>query len=163
MAIIPLEILRETEGHDRQAGIVLGARLPFLAVFDFRRAFVVVLSPLAVDVAHANIPPSLLQRLAQQPRVRKAVLHDVPEAFEAEMDEVVVLRDDLRAGPREVEGVGFFGAAEIVQLEDEVPGEVGLVAPDYPANAGVDEPEFVAGCVDGFDARELEVPVVVGG
>lgn len=79
------------------------------------------------------------------------------------MDEVVVLRDDLRTGPREIEGVGFFGAAEIVQLEDEVPGEVGFVAPDYPANAGVDKPEFVAGCVDGFDARELEIPIVVGG
>lgn len=65
VAKIPLEILREAEGHDRQAGIVLGARLPLLAVFNVRRAFVVVLSPLAVDVAHAHIPPGFLERFAQ--------------------------------------------------------------------------------------------------
>lgn len=163
VAIILLEVFRETKGDDRQAGVVLGTRLPLLAVFDFPRAFVVVLPPLAVDVAHANIPPSLLQRFAQQPCVRKAVLHDVPEAIKAEMDEVVVLCNDLRAGPREVKGVGLFGAAQIVQLEDEVAGEVGFVAPDYPTYAGVDQPEFMAGCVDGFDARDLEVPVMIGG
>lgn len=49
-----------------------------------------------------------------------------------------------------------------MQLEDEVPGEVGFVAPDYPADAGVDEPELVAGCIDGFHAGELEVPVAMG-
>ena len=46
-----------------------------------------------------------------------------------------------------------------MELEDEVFGEVGLVAPDYPAYAGVNETEFVAGCVYRLDAGELEVPV----
>lgn len=163
VAVVPLEVVREAKGHDRQPGIVLGARLPLLAVFNFRRAFVVVLSPLAVDIAHANIPPGLFQRFAQQPRVREAIFHDVSEAFKAKVDEVVVLRDDLRARPREVEGVGFFGAAKVVQLEDEVPGKVGFVTPNDPTDAGVDKPELVAGCVDGFDAGELEVPGVTGG
>lgn len=54
------------------------------------------------------------------------------------MDQVVVLRDDLSAGAREIEGVGFFGAAEIVEFEDEMFGEVGLVTPDDPADTGVD-------------------------
>lgn len=99
VAVVPLEVLREMKRHDRQAGIVLHARLALLAVLDALRAFILVLSPLAVDIAHANVPPGLLQRFAQQPRVREAVLHDGPEAFEAEVDEVVVLRDDVRAGP----------------------------------------------------------------
>lgn len=47
-----------------------------------------------------------------------------------------------------------------MQLEDEVFGQVGLIAPDDPANARVDEAEFVARGVDGFDAGELEVPGV---
>lgn len=50
-----------------------------------------------------------------------------------------------------------------MQLEDEVAGEVGFVAPDYPTYAGVNQPEFMAGCVDGLDARDLEVPVMMGG
>ncbi len=161
VAVGPLEVLREMKCHDRQAGIVLGARLALLAVLGCLRAFIDVLSPLAMDIAHTNVPPGLLERIAQQPRVREAVLHDGTEAFEAEVDEVVVLRDDVRAGSREVESEGLLGAAEIVQLEDEVPGQVGFVAPDYPADAGVDEPELVAGCIDGFDAGELEVPIVM--
>ena len=54
------------------------------------------------------------------------------------MDEVVVLRDDLGAGSREVECVGLLGTAEVVQFEDEMAGEVFFVTPDYPANPGVD-------------------------
>ena len=38
-------------------------------------------------------------------------------------------------------------------------GEVGFVAPDDPAYAGVDETELVARCVDGLDTGEFEVPV----
>jgi hypothetical protein len=49
-----------------------------------------------------------------------------------------------------------------VQLEDEVLGQVRLVAPDDPADAAVREPELVAGGVDGHDARELEVPLELG-
>lgn len=64
------------------------------------------------------------------------------------MDQVVVLHYDLGAGTGEVERVGLFGAAEVVQLEDQVFGEEGLVAPDDPADAGGDEAVFVAwGCL----------------
>ena len=55
--------------------------------------------------------------------------------------------DDLGAGAGEVESVGFLGAAEVVEFEDEVFGEVGLVTPDDPADAGIDKAEFMAGCV----------------
>jgi hypothetical protein len=64
------------------------------------------------------------------------------------VDEVVVLHDDVGAGAGEVERVGLLGAAEVVQLEDQVFGEEGLVAPDDPADAGGYEAVFVAwvGC-----------------
>jgi hypothetical protein len=52
------------------------------------------------------------------------------------VDEVEVLSDDLGARAGEVEGVGLFGAAEVVELENQVLGEVGLVAPDDPPEAG---------------------------
>ena len=103
---------------------------------------------LAMNVAHADIPTRLFECFAQQPGVSETILHDASKAFEAEVDQVVVLGDDLSAGTGEVERVGFFGAAEVVELEDEVFGEIGLVAPNDPADAGIDEAEFVAGGVD---------------
>ena len=75
------------------------------------------------------------------------------------MDQVVVLGYDLGARAGEVERVGLFCAAEVVEFEDQMLGEVGFVAPDDPAYARVDETEFVARCVDGLDAGEFKVPV----
>jgi hypothetical protein len=72
--------------------------------------------------------------------------------------EVEVLRNDRRGRAREVERERVLDRAEIVQLEDEVLREVGLVAPDNPADATVRKSELVTGRVDRHDARELEVP-----
>lgn len=49
-----------------------------------------------------------------------------------------------------------------MELELQVLGEVLRVSEDDPADAGVDEAEFVAGGVDAFDAGELEVPFEAG-
>ena len=49
-------------------------------------------------------------------------------------------------------------AAEVVDAEDQVVGQRGAVAPQRPADAGVDEAELVAGRVDRGDAGEAEVP-----
>jgi hypothetical protein len=76
------------------------------------------------------------------------------------VDEVVVLRNNMGAGSREIERVGLFSAAEVVQFEDEVAREVFLVTPDYPADPSVYQAEFVPGGVDGFNAGKTEVPVV---
>jgi hypothetical protein len=105
-----LEIVGETERHDRQTGVVVCARL---AVFAFvRLAFLVLQLALgAVDVAHAAVPAGRLERFGQQAGVCEGVLHDAAVAFEAEVDEVVVLGDYLGAGAGEVEGEGFLGAA----------------------------------------------------
>ena len=55
--------------------------------------------------------------------------------------------NDLGARAGKVESVGLFGAAKVVEFEDKVFGEVGLVTPDDPANASVDKAKFMAGCI----------------
>ncbi len=67
-----------------------------------------------MDVAEAGVPACGLEALGEDASVGEAVLHDFTVAGEAEVDEVIVLHDDLRAGPGEVEGVGLLGAAEVV-------------------------------------------------
>lgn len=54
------------------------------------------------------------------------------------MYEIVVLGDDLGSWAGEVERVGLFCSAEVVEFEDEVFGEEGFVTPDYPTNTSVD-------------------------
>ena len=151
----------EAEGDDGQAGVVVCRRGDGAAgeendAVGSLRCEV----PLgAVDVAHARVPARGFEAFAQESRVCHAVLHDGSEAVEAQVDQIVVLCYYLRSWPGEVQRVGLLRAAEVVEFEDEVFWEVGCVAPDYPADAGVDEAKFVAGCVDGFDAGEFEVPI----
>ena len=76
------------------------------------------------------------------------------------MDKVIILRNNLGTWTREIKRVRLFGATKVVQFEDEVTGEVFLIAPDYPADSGVYQAEFVPGSVDRFNAREAEVPAV---
>jgi hypothetical protein len=57
----------------------------------------------------------------------------------AEADELVVLADDVGGALGEVEREGGLAGAEVVDVEDEVLGEVFVGAPDDPADAGVDE------------------------
>lgn len=79
-------------------------------------------------------PASSFEGLGQQTGIAEAVLHDGSESFEAKMNKVIVLRDDLSTRAREVEGVGLFCAAQIVQLEDQVLWKERFISPDDPAN-----------------------------
>lgn len=160
MAIILLEVIRETKRHDRQPGIIIRARLPLVPILNIPRTLIYMLTLFTMDIADADIPPCLLQRFTQQPRIAQAVLHDAAIAFETEVDKVVVLGDDLGSRAGEGERVGFLGAAEVVQFKLKVRGEVGFVTPDDPADAGIDKTEFMARGVDGFNARELEIPAI---
>lgn len=99
---------------------------------------VVSLGDGAVDVADARVPSRGLQAPGEDAGIGETVLCNLAVAREAEVDQVVVLDDDLRAGAGEVEREGLLGAAEVMEFEDEVPGEEGLVAPDDPADAGGD-------------------------
>jgi hypothetical protein len=74
------------------------------------------------------------------------VAHDGLVALLAEADELVVLADDLGGALGEVEGEGGLLGAEVVDVEDEVLGEVLVRAPDDPANTGVDEAILVWFC-----------------
>jgi hypothetical protein len=52
-----------------------------------------------------------------------------------EPQEVVVAGDDLPGGPGEVDLEDRHVAAQIVDVEDEIVGELGGVPPDDPAGA----------------------------
>lgn len=65
--------------------------------------------------------------------------HDGAVAVLAETDELVVLANDLRGTLGEVEGERGLLSTEVVDVEDQVLGEVVAVAPDGPADTGVDE------------------------
>ena len=60
------------------------------------------------------------------------------------MDEVIILHDNLCAGPREVERERLLGAAEVVELEDEMLGEITNIAPDNPTYTGSYQTVFVS-------------------
>lgn len=71
--------------------------------------------------------------------------HDGAVAVLAEADELVVLADDLGGTFGEVEGEGGLVGTEVVDVEDELLGEVFGSTPDNPADSWVDESVPVAG------------------
>ena len=101
--------------------------------------------------------------LRRQPaRVVAACLLHAPVAVEAETQQRVVLRDDLRPRAREVQRERRHVAAEVVDVEDEILRQRRAVAPDGPADARVDEPVLVARGVDRRHAGDAEVPFEIG-
>ena len=57
----------------------------------------------------------------------------------SEPDELVVLPNDLTSAFAEVEGEGSLIGAEVVNVEDELLGEVLGATPDDPADTGINE------------------------
>ena len=56
----------------------------------------------------------------------------------AKTDHLVILTDDLRGAFGKVEGEGGLICTEVINVEDELFGEIFRGTPDDPANAGVD-------------------------
>lgn len=56
----------------------------------------------------------------------------------AKTDHLVILTDDLRGAFGKVEGEGGLICTEVVNVEDELFGEIFRGSPDDPANAGID-------------------------
>jgi hypothetical protein len=158
-----LEFVGESEGHNRETGVVVCGGLVCFSKNGVLYAKELVFAFLAVDIRYAGVPSCGLERLGKEASVAQAVFHDGSVACESEMDQVVVLGDDLGSGTREVEGVGFFCSTQVVQLEDQVLRKHRLVTPNYPAHTSVDEAKLVAGCVDGLDTWEFEVPLWTSG
>lgn len=114
-----------------------------------------------MDVAEDLEQAAVLQRPAQQPRVLQIVIRDGLVSLKAEMHEVEVLCDDRVGGAREVQRERVLDRAEVVQLEDQVLGQVLLRPPDDPSDTDVRESKLVSGRVDRHDAGDLEVPQVL--
>ena len=74
--------------------------------------------------------------------------HHTAVSVEAEPQEVVVLTDELVARAREVQRERGHVAAEVVDVEHQVLGQILLAAPDDESDPGVDEPVLVTGHVD---------------
>ncbi len=175
------QVVREAASNDdaqrREIGAVLGEGV--------RRYLPAALAQGVRHVEHRVVLDAVFQReredgklVAPREQLERADLGDprtraasrrrahtpgrVAIAGEPEADEVVVLRDDLRAGSREVEREGRHVVAEVVHPEDQVLRERVGVAPDDPADTGIHEPVLVAGRVDRRDPRQAEVPLEVG-
>lgn len=101
-------------------------------------------SLLAVNIAHANIPPAGFENVTKKACIGEAILHDGAETVKTQVYEVVVLGNDLSSRTGKVESVRFFSASKVMKLEDEVLGKIGLIAPDDPPNAGVYQPKLMA-------------------
>lgn len=56
----------------------------------------------------------------------------------AKTDHLIVLTNDLRGAFGKVEGEGGLICTEVINVEDELFGEIFRGPPDDPANAGVD-------------------------
>ena len=82
-------------------------------------------------------------------------------AIESEADEHEVLRDHLAARPGEVERKRRHMAAEIIDVEHEVPWQCLFVPPDDPSDARIHESILVARGVDRLHPVDAEVPLEV--
>ena len=98
----------------------------------------------AVNVAKDGVISGFLQSPTEDSRVLHIGKTDNTISLEAEMEEIEILRNNRCCGTGEVQGERIFHRAEVVKLEDEVLGEVGLVSPYDPANSDVAQTEFVA-------------------
>ena len=88
------------------------------------------------------------------------VVHDGPVALHAEAHEVVILAHDLGSGMGEVDGDRVYALSKISYGKAHLFGKVlgSVLAPYYPAYAGVNHSVLVAGNVDGVNVLEPEVP-----
>lgn len=128
MRILLLEFVRQPEGDYRKAFLV-----QFGIVF-FKRSFRELLSRGRsgqgfVDVAQnlfldertfgqilcrTNREVRAVQSTAQEASIPQVLQCNLAVALEAEIEEVVHLRDDRRSRLREVEGVGVFDTSEVI-------------------------------------------------
>ena len=75
----------------------------------------------------------------------------------AQAQEVVVLRDDLPGRAGEVDLEDRHVAAQVVDVEYQVVGELLAISPDDPADAQRSQPELVPRAADRLDPGETEV------
>src|ERR1700722_8813558 len=79
-------------------------------------------------------------------------------AIEAQSKEIVVLADDLAGGTRKVQREGRHVSTQVVDVEDQILGQIHTVAPYHPSNAQRRQAKLVPRRVDRFDSRQPEIP-----
>ena len=82
-----------------------------------------------MDIAETSKPTSRFKTLRKEAGVCETVFHYLTIAFKAEVDQVVVLHNDLRAGPREIESIGILRTAQIMKFENKMLGQERFVSP----------------------------------
>ena len=90
------------------------------------------------------------------------VLLDLLVSLESQADEVVVLAEYLRCGAREVEADLRDVGAQVVDRERHFVGQVFLVFPYHPSQAGIYQAVLVARRGDRQYPLEAEVPLLLG-
>jgi hypothetical protein len=111
-----------------------------------------------MDITQNRVITAFLQSPAQGSCILEIIQGDGPISLKSEVNEVKILGNDRCCGSREVERKRIFDRTKVVELEDEVFGEVGFVPEDHPTNPYVCKPKLVTGSVDRHYARNFEVP-----
>ena len=161
-----LEVIGQSERDDRKTGIKSSSCVAFSRssanilvdgrFVESEDAF------LPMNIAHARVPAGCLKGVTEEPSILHAILHDVSETIETEVNEVEVLSDDLSSRPGEVEGIALFSSTQVVKLKDEVLWKIRLIAPYDPAYARVHKAKLMAARVDGLNTRQFKVPLEAG-
>lgn len=88
-----MEVVCERESNDGKTGIVTRTRI--ILILLGLALDILQITLLTVDIGNATIPASVLECSTQQTRVGQCVSHDVTVSGEAEVNQIVVLRNDL--------------------------------------------------------------------
>ena len=95
-------------------------------------------------VAQNGIVARPFQCTTEKPGIGQIAQSNTPISFKPEMDKIEILGNNGCSWSREVQREGIFHGAKVVQFEDKVLGEMGLVSPYDPPNANVGKAEFVS-------------------
>ncbi len=101
-----------------------------------------------VDITKDSIVTAILQRSTEESSVRQVVQGDGPVAFESEMNEIEVLRNDMCRRAREVKGEGVFNRPQVVKFEDELFRKMGFVSPYNEPHSAVDTTKLVTSVIN---------------
>ena len=104
----------------------------------------------------------ILQLVGEPARSGRQGLHHVGIAGPPQSQEVVVLADHLVSRAGKVQREGGHIAAEVVDLEDQVLGQVLGAAPHHETHAGIGQPVLVPADVDRDHPGQAEIPLEVG-
>ena len=118
MRVVFLEVISERKGHNRKPSIVVRAVIPRLVLRLALLILVITFFSMNItdlwtisgvfnmDVrTYATIPACMLECTAEKTGICESILHYAAISGEPQVNEIVVLCNDLRTWPREVQGI----------------------------------------------------------